>query len=329
MVGTRLFLATFKTHPNIPETPKSQVAITLFKLRRQAYLEGMFTHHFKGIAARAGAVTLLSLGLVAGMAGAPAIAQTQTARGWSGHSHSGQTELAYTVMGDSYSAGSGAGDEGFCGQSTAGYANDVATQLGANLTNIACAGFTTTEVTQLQVPQLSKEAKLVTLTAGGNDVAWTTAVETCLSPSSTAAACKAAVANSIHLMKQVPRNAGTMLKAIKAKAPRARILYLGYPRLFEPANMGVPPFTSTQVSGVKLLNSAADLLNGVIAVTAVSNRVAFVPVAYRFAGHAVPSAQPWLNYPAAFGGTNPYAFHPNATGYRDGYAAALRPFLRW
>ncbi|MDJ0313912.1 SGNH/GDSL hydrolase family protein [Arthrobacter sp. H35-D1] len=289
----------------------------------------MFTHHFRGIAARAGAVTLLSLGLVAGMAGAPAMAQTQTARSHSGHSHTGQTTLAYTVMGDSYSAGSGAGGEtGPCRQSTAGYANDVAALTGAALTNIACSGNTITDVTQTQVPQLSPATKLVTITAGGNDVAWTTAVGTCLSPASTAAACKTAVANSIHLMKKVPRNATTMLKAIKAKAPHARILYLGYPRLFEPENMAAPTFTPTQVNGVKLLNGAADLLNGVIAVTALSNRVAFVPVAYRFAGHAIPSAQPWLNYPPPFQ-IGEFPFHPNATGYLDGYTASLQPFLRW
>ncbi|WP_287932737.1 SGNH/GDSL hydrolase family protein [Arthrobacter sp.] len=259
----------------------------------------------------------MSLGLIAGIAGAPAIAQTTTA----------QATLTYTVMGDSYSAGSGAGNEtGPCGQSTSGYANDVAAMTGAALTNIACAGFTTTQVTQLEVPQLSPATKLITITAGGNDVAWTTAVGTCLSPAATAAMCKAAVANSIYLMTKVPKNATAMLKAIKAKAPHARILYLGYPRLFEPENMGAPTFTATQVSGAKLLNGAADLLNGILAVTALSNRVAFVPVAYRFAGHAVPSAQPWLNYPAPFG-SSAFPFHPNATGYLDGYAAAIRPFL--
>lgn len=273
----------------------------------------MFTHHLKGFAARAGAVTLLSVGMIAGLAVTPALAQTRTA----------SATLTYTVMGDSYSAGSGAGNEtGQCAQSTAGYANDVAAMTGATLTNIACSGFTTTQVTSMEVPYLSPTAKLITITAGGNDVGWTTAVGACLT--STTAVCKAAVANSIYLMSKVPKNATTMLKAIKAKAPHARILYLGYPRLFEPANMPALGFTPTQVTGAKLLNGAADLLNAILAFTSLSNRVAFVPVAYKFAGHGVPSSQPWLNYP---GGPDPFAFHPNATGYLDGYAAAVRPFL--
>ena len=279
----------------------------------------MFTHHFKGISARAGAVALLSLGMVAGIAGAPANAQTQTA----------QTTITYTVMGDSYSAGSGAGNNSEappCFQSSNGYGNDVAAMTGDALTNIACAGFTTTEVTALEVPQLPAATKLITLTAGGNDVGWTTAVGTCLLPTSTAAACKAAVANAVYLMTKLPKDAAAMLKAIKAKAPHAKVLYLGYPRLLEPQNMAAPTFTATQVAGAKLLNAATDLLNGVLAVTALSNHVAFVPVAYRFAGHGLPSADPWLNYPAPFGSNN-LPFHPNAAGYLNGYSAAIRPFL--
>lgn len=236
--------------------------------------------------------------------------------------------ITYTVMGDSYSAGSGAGNETApCGQSTAGYGSDVAAATGATLTNVACAGFSTTQVTALQVPQLASDTRLITITAGGNDVAWTTAIGTCLQPTSTAAACKAAVANSVYLMTKVPKNGTAMLKAIKAKAPNARILYLGYPRLFEPQNMSAPTFNAAQIAGAKALNGAADLLNATLAYTALSNRVAFVPVAYRFSGHAMPSADPWLNYPAPFG-NSPFPFHPNATGYRNGYAAALSPFLQ-
>lgn len=277
----------------------------------------MYSTLFKKLATRTGAVAMLSVGLLAGFVAAPAGAQTLAPA----------TTITYAVMGDSYSAGSGAGNETApCGQSTAGYSNDVAAATGASLTNIACAGFTTAQVTQLQVPQLPADTRLVTITAGGNDVAWTTAVGTCLSPASTAAACKAAVANSVYLMSKVPKSATAMLKAIKAKAPGARILYLGYPRLFEPQNMSAPAFTATQVAGAKALNGAADLLNATLAYTALSNRVAFVPVAYRFAGHAMPSTDPWLNYPAPFG-NSPFPFHPNTAGYSLGYAAALRPFL--
>lgn len=277
----------------------------------------MITLNFKRFAARTGAVTLLSVGMIVGIAGAPALAQTPSV----------PPTLNYTVMGDSYSAGSGAGNNtevGPCFQSTNSYGNSIAAATGATMLNIACSGATTAQVRDNEVPLLPSNTQLITITAGGNDVAWTTAVGTCLA--STTAACKVAVANSVYLMSKVPKSVTSMLKAIKAKAPNARILYLGYPRLFEPQNMTSPPFNSTQVAGAKLLNSAADLLNGILAVTALSNGVAFVPVAYRFAGHAVPSAVPWINYPAPFGFNN-FPFHPNASGYQDGYAAAVLPYL--
>ena len=275
----------------------------------------MGIHKFRGFAARAGAVTALSIGMIAGFAGAPAMAQTQTA----------STTISYTVLGDSYSAGSGGGDEATgCAQSLNGYGNVVANQIGAHLTNLACSGYTTEQVRTLEVPHLPAGTKLVTLTAGGNDVAWTTAIGACLAPESTPAVCKSAIANSVYLMTKLPKSVTALLKAVKAKAPGARVLYLGYPRLFEPGNMAALGYTPAQVSGARSLNAAADLLNGTLAFSALSNRVAFVPVAYLFSGHGVPSGSPWLNYP---GGSNPFAFHPNAAGYQYGYAAALRPFL--
>lgn len=278
----------------------------------------MFTHHFKAIAARAGAVTLLSAGMIVGFAGTPALAQTHT-------THSTQTTINYTVLGDSYSAGSGGGGEvGRCAQSPNGYGPWVAAATGATLTNQACSGATTTEVRTMEVPFLAADTNVITLTAGGNDVAWSAAIEACLAPASTAAVCKTAVSNSIYLMTKLPKSVTAMLKAIKAKAPQAKVLYMGYPRLFEPENMAALGYTPTQIAGTRSLNTAADLLNATLALSALSNRVAFVPVAYLFAGHAVPSVDSWLNPP---GGPNPFAFHPNALGYRYGYAAALRYFL--
>ncbi|MDD0858382.1 hypothetical protein NHF46_12675 [Arthrobacter alpinus] len=102
----------------------------------------MGIHNFKGFVARTGAVALLSIGMIAGFAGAPATAQTHTA----------STTISYSVMGDSYSAGSGGGDEfGGCGQSVNGYGTWVAASLGTQFSNLACAGFTTEQVRTLEV----------------------------------------------------------------------------------------------------------------------------------------------------------------------------------
>ena len=275
--------------------------------------------HMKVFAARTGAAALLSLGLIAGLAGAPAGAQTLS------RPQAPTSTLSYTVLGDSYSAGSGGGAEaGACAQSPFGYGNVAAAATGATLTNLACAGFTSDQVRTLEVPLVPANTQLVTLTVGGNDVGWTTAVAACLVTSSTSSACKAAVANALYQMTQLPKRITNLVKAIKAKAPGARVLFLGYPRLFETANMAAAGFTADQVNGAKTVNDATNLLNAVIALSAVSNRSGFIPVAPRFAGHSFPSAAPWLNGPF---GPSPFAFHPNATGYELGYAAAVEAYL--
>ena len=78
------------------------------------------------------------------------------------------------------------------------------------------------------------------------------------------------------------------------------------------------------------MNSAADLLNATIAFSALVNRVGYVSVTDRFAGHGIGSASPWIVAPtglctlAVNCSASAYdAFHPTATGYSGGYAAAL------
>jgi hypothetical protein len=59
---------------------------------------------------------------------------------------------------------------------------------------------------------------------------------------------------------------------IKDRAPKARIVLTGYPRLFT-ASAGL---TAEQALAARSLNSAADLLNATIAYAATANRVGYV-----------------------------------------------------
>lgn len=67
-------------------------------------------------------------------------------------------------------------------------------------------------------------------------------------------------------------------------------------------------------------NDAADLLNATIAEAADRHGFEFVDVTSRFDGHGANSDDPWIHGAIAPTGG---AFHPNADGYRSGYAAAL------
>jgi hypothetical protein len=85
--------------------------------------------------------------------------------------------------------------------------------------------------------------------------------------------------------------------------------------------LGYPADT---VSAARTINAATDLLNAVEGITAITSGARFVPVAAAFAGHGIPSADPWLISPLE---PSAFPFHPNATGYLDGYAATLEAAL--
>jgi hypothetical protein len=98
------------------------------------------------------------------------------------------------------------------------------------------------------------------------------------------------------------------------------VVVLGYPRLFDLAPTCADPQVPNVARRTKL-NEGADVLDGVI--QSVSQRFGFYfgDVRGEFGGHGVCSADPWINGPSVPTVVGPY--HPNQTGYRNGYLVAL------
>src|SRR5438552_1946620 len=91
----------------------------------------------------------------------------------------------YVALGDSYSAGVGAGgydpSSGICMRSPRSYAPLWVTRHEvARFTFVACGGATTTDVRTYQLGGLSSATTLVTLTVGGNDAGFVDVVTTCI-----------------------------------------------------------------------------------------------------------------------------------------------------
>ena len=255
---------------------------------------------------------MLSLGLIAGVAGVPATA-------------SPAPSVTYTVMGDSYSAGSGGGGEaGLCQQSPNGYGNDYAAATGKVMANLACYGATTADVMGAQVPLIPATTKLVTLTVGANDIGTGQVQAACLAAPQSPS-CTAELGAALKKMTELPKKIKSLVRSIKAAVPAAKVALVGYPRLFEPNTMAQLNYPADQVQAARLMNGAADLLNATLAYSALTNGARFVPVAWAFSGHGIPSTEQWLVGPGD--ATNPFVFHPTATGYLSGYTAALRIFL--
>jgi lysophospholipase L1-like esterase len=159
----------------------------------------------------------------------------------------------------------------------------------------------------------------VTITVGANDVGAGNVAQVCLGPD--AGACQSAIAASTADLQTLPGKLAPMIAAVRAKAPNAVITLTGYPLLFTVQGL---PLAQQPVAAQ--INGATALLNTTIAATALRNRALYADVSWRFLGHGIGSADPWIHAPGD--SSNWFdAFHPNSKGYTLGYVPAVRPFV--
>lgn len=226
-----------------------------------------------------------------------------------------QGPLEYDALGDSYAAGYGVPPYTACGRSDAAYALQLGRLDGIHLDHlVACAGATTTTLRSSgQLRALDDRTGLVTVTIGGNDADWASAVASCLG--GTDAQCSRALAASTErVAAALPGALDRVYAHIAARAPGAHVLVVGYPRLFSPDR---GPALLASPAEQRALNRGADLLDGVIARAARRHGFTFVDVRRLFEGHGANAVDPWI-----LGPFDAAPFHPNASGYRA-YAAAV------
>jgi lysophospholipase L1-like esterase len=231
----------------------------------------------------------------------------------------------YVALGDSYSSGVGTdvyeAASGACQRSPLSYPPLwVAEHHPASFAFVACSGARTADVRANQIPALQPTTDLVTITIGGNDAGFGPVLQTCTVAESDRT-CIAAVDAAEAFERTVLRDRlARTYAAIRAAAPHAHVVVLGYPRLFElPASCADP--LAPNLTRRSKLNEGADVLTSVIRSASQQHAFSFTDVRDRFAGHGVCSANPWINGPSVPASIGPY--HPNQTGYRDGYLDAL------
>ncbi|MFI5832949.1 SGNH/GDSL hydrolase family protein [Micromonospora sp. NPDC051300] len=224
----------------------------------------------------------------------------------------------YVALGDSYSSGVGAGpyDLSTCLRSQKSYAPLwAAAHAVTSFRFPACGGAVTADVLNSQVGQLSSTTTLVTITIGGNDAGFADVMTSCRFGSTSS--CESAVAGAkAFATATLPGRLDATYAAIRDRAPNARLVVLGYPRLFETGSCGLLAMSSYKRT---ILNQAADVLNGVTAGRAAAAGATFVDARPAFTGHGVCAADPWIRDVSGV----IEAYHPNANGYRYGYLAAL------
>ncbi|MDX6261666.1 MAG: hypothetical protein QOH84_3354 [Kribbellaceae bacterium] len=224
----------------------------------------------------------------------------------------------YIALGDSYAAGVGTRtyipESGSCQRSTKSYPYLDAARVGAALTSLACSGARVADVTANQLAPLNSGVRWVTLQVGGNDAGFSSVITECAKPS-WLGDCNSAIATAqATINNTIPGRLNTLYATVRSRATTAKIVIVGYPRLFNGTDCNAGTFFSGDE--MTKLNATADLLNSKIAAAASGAGFSFVNPTSAFIGHAVCGSPEWLN-----GLSNPVSesYHPNTTG-QTGFA---------
>jgi len=221
----------------------------------------------------------------------------------------------YVALGDSYSSGVGSRvfyeEPGECYRSPDAYGPKIAAAKGYTLNFEACSGAKTTDVNANQLSNLSSSTSLVTITIGGNDAGFSNVIINCALYYFT---CGSAIKEADEFIEhKLPALLETTYKDISSRATTAKVVVLGYPKLFtkEGTTCNVNFLTS---ENEKKMNQSAELLDGVIKSRAEAAKFTFVNPTSAFEPHEVCASVEWLN-----GQSNPLmeSYHPNVSGQNE------------
>jgi lysophospholipase L1-like esterase len=231
--------------------------------------------------------------------------------------------VRYVALGDSYAAGIGAADDtaaqGGCARSADAYPEQwAAHHAHASFVSAACDGATTAGVLSGQVQALSARTTLVSLTVGGNDAGFSHVMEACVLQFWDSACENAISAADAFIARTLPGRLDATLQAIRAGAPAAKVVVVGYPDLYDlsqsPGCLGLSTAKRTA------LDQGADALDRALSAAAARNGAVFADVRGDFAGHEICDSSRWL-YPVTFPLGDSY--HPTTAGQELGYLAAF------
>ncbi|WP_275293181.1 SGNH/GDSL hydrolase family protein [Amycolatopsis sp. La24] len=239
----------------------------------------------------------------------------------------------YVALGDSYTSaprtGKQAGSPAGCARSDNNYPHLVSAKLKpAKFVDVSCSGATTEDLTDTQStrngsnpPQfdsVTADTTLVTLGIGGNDVGFISLAQTCVTSHQSASPCKdrLTAGGKDELADRISATAkkvGTALDQIHKKAPKARVVVVGYPTVL-PDGDGCWPVLPLGSGDVAYLRDALGKLNDALSDQAKSHDAGFADTAAPSKGHDVcaNSDVKWVE--GVIPTSSAAALHPNARG---------------
>jgi len=227
----------------------------------------------------------------------------------------------YVALGDSYASGLGAGDygdSGGCKRSA-----NAAPVLWANSHGpaafdfVACSGAVTSDVLNGQIGSVTADTELVTIAIGGNDAGFADVMTDCNLGSDSSCVSRNQEAQAFA-QSELPGRLNGVYSAIRAAAPDARVVVLGYPHIYQLEGECSIGLSETKRAAI---NQSSDVLADVTASASSAAGFDFVDGRTAFAGHEIcASGDAWLHsvtFPVA------ESYHPTAAGQSGGYFNAL------
>jgi len=236
----------------------------------------------------------------------------------------------YVNMGSSFAAGSGAGppapgSPARCYQSSVNYAHLLAARQGFTLNDVSCGGATSAHILNAwnelpaQIDAVTSDTRLVTITIGGNDVAYVgnLVASSCEQGESIRAA---GLVLPCPLPFEVPEAAYATLESnlreiarqIAARAPDARVIFIQYIALVPETQCAQSRFTEAEAAALRI---TAARLAEITRRAAAETGATVLEMDEISAGHTPCDSDPWsAGLPRDYDGSAGAAWHPNARG---------------
>lgn len=296
-----------------------------------------------GTAAKAPAAK--ALGADAPAAKAPA-AKAPAAKAPAAKAPAAQTG-PFVALGDSFASGnliphSPTGHPLGCLRSTHTYSADAAAALRAStFIDASCSGAYTINITQpqgtptgtnpAQLASVSAKDSVVTVTIGGNDIGFGGILVACTTLSLTdpfGSPCHKHYGNrlAVAIAATAPK-VTTALREIRAKAPNARVLLVGYPDILPNTGTGCWPRVPIAHGDVPYLRATEVAANNMLARAAAAEHVTFVDTYRATIGHDACQSHDLKDVEGLIPTSPAEPFHPNERGQQvmaDQVLAALR-----
>ena len=250
----------------------------------------------------------------------------------------------YVALGDSFTSGPLIPSQVDlnCVRSNRNYPSLVAAAIGSSsFTDVSCGGATTDDILNpgdgqlgitvpAQINAVTADTALVTVGIGGNDIGFSSIINTCAedsldNPFGTPCRDRYTAGGTDQLRARITATVPkitAVLQAIRAKAPNARVVVLGYIAILPDSGYGCWPKVPVAFGDVPYLRGVQKALNSMLASTAAANGATYVDVYTPSIGRDAckGSSTRWVEGLIPENSAAP--FHPNARG-EQGMASVL------